>query len=139
MANFSNYAENKILNHLFRGESFTTPNMYLALFTSNAGLENNNLASQVEVDAVSSGYARVEIPSYDGFSVSTTGQTSNTQSFEFPVATLDWGTITHVALMDNPSPKSGNVIIHGSVANPRAVFSGDTLRFMPGTIIISCD
>lgn len=139
MASLSDYSENKILNHLFRGENFTIPNLYIALFTSNAGLESNTPSVQTEVPTAGSGYARVEVPSYTGFGASTSAQTSNVVTFEFPTATLDWGTITHAALMDDSAVGSGNVILHGEISNPRTVYTGDTLRFAPNTFIVSID
>ena len=137
MASFSNYAEDKVLDNIFRGTAFSVPNLHIALFTSSAGLETNNAASQTEVPSTDTGYARVAVPSYTGFTVSSNGQSTNAVSLEFPVATLDWGTITHIGIMD--AEIGGNVILCGSLRNARPIYSGDIIRFAVGSIIVTLD
>ncbi len=137
MASFSDYSENKVLNYLLRGEAFTVPNLYLALFTSSNGLESNTPASQTEVGTAGTGYARAAVPSYTGFSSAASGQSSNVDTLEFPVAQSDWGTISHGALMD--AETGGNVVWWSSLSAPRVVYSGDTIRFAPNTAVITLD
>lgn len=137
MASFSDYSENKVLNYLLRGEAFAVPNMYLALFSSSNGLESNTPASQTEVSTSGTGYARVAVPSYTGFSTATSGQATNVATFEFPVAQTDWGTISHGALMD--AETGGNVIMWSSLSAPRVVYSGDTIRFAANTLNVILD
>ena len=58
MSAFSDYYENKILDHMIRGQAFTVPTtVYLALFTANTGLEGNSPSAEVSGGA----YARVAI------------------------------------------------------------------------------
>lgn len=137
MASFSNYSEDKVLNNLFRGEAFSVPNLHIALFTSSAGLENNNAAAQTEVPTADTGYARVAVPSYTGFTVSSNGQSTNAVALEFPAATMDWGTVTHIGIMD--AEIGGNVILWGSIRNARPIYSGDIIRFAVGSIIVTLD
>lgn len=48
MSAFSDYYENKILDHMIRGQAFTVPTtVYLALFTANTGLEGNSPSAEV--------------------------------------------------------------------------------------------
>lgn len=137
MASFSNYSEDKVLDNLFRGAAFSVPNLHVGLFTSSAGLETNNAASQTEVSSTNTGYSRVAVPSFTGFTVSTGGQSTNAVAFEFPVATLDWGTVTHIGLLD--AEMGGNVILWGSIRNARPIYSGDIIRFAPGSIVVTLD
>lgn len=137
MASFSNYTEDKVLNNIFRGEAFSAPNLHIALFTSSAGLETNTRSAQVEIPTTDTGYARVAVPQYTGFTASTSGQSTNAVVFEFPVATLDWGTITHIGIMD--AETAGNVIMWGSIQNARPIYSGDIIRFVPGAITVTLD
>lgn len=137
MASFSDYSENKVLDYLLRGEVFAVPNLYVALMTSSNGLESNTPAAQTEVGTSGTGYARVAVPSYTGFSAATSGQSSNVSTFEFPVAQTDWGTISHAALMD--AETGGNVIWWSALSAPRVVYSGDTIRFAPNTLSIILD
>lgn len=137
MASLSNYAEDKLINYLLLGQAFAVPNLYLALFTSSSGLETNASASQLEIPTSGSGYARVTVPSFTSFTASTSGQSSNSVVFEFPVANSDWGNVSHIAFMD--AETGGNVIFWGSVTNPRTVYNGDILRFGVGSIVLACD
>lgn len=137
MASFSNYSEDKVLNNLFRGEAFSVPNLHIGLFTSSAGLETNSASAQTEVPTADTGYARVAVPSYTGFTVSSNGQSTNAAALEFPVATLDWGTVTHIGIMD--AEIGGNVILWGSIRNARPIYSGDIIRFAVGSIIVTLD
>ena len=137
MASFSDYSENKVLNYLLRGETFAVPNLYLALFTSSNGLESNTPASQTEISTSGTGYARVAIPSYTGFASAASGQTTNVSTFEFPTAQVDWGTITHGALMD--AETGGNVVWWSALSAPRVIYSGDTVRFAPSTVAVILD
>lgn len=139
MASFSDYTENKVLDHMLRGTTFSIPNLYVALFTSSTGLENNTPASQTEVSSAASGYARVAVPSYTGFSAASSGQSTNAAAFEFPTATADWGTVTHIAFMDSETVGSGNVIWWSTVTNPRTVYNGDLIRFAAGSVVLSID
>ena len=137
MASFSNYSEDKVLNNLFRGKAFSVPNLHIGLFTSSAGLETNTAASQTEVPTTDTGYSRVAVPSYTGFTASANGQSTNAVALEFPVATLDWGTVTHIGIMD--AEIGGNVILWGSIRNARPIYSGDIIRFAVGSIIVTLD
>lgn len=137
MASFSNYSEDKVLNNLFRGEAFSVPNLHIGLFTSSSGLETNVSASQTEVPTADTGYARVAVPSFTGFTASSGGQVTNAVALEFPVASLDWGTLTHIGIMD--AEFGGNVILWGSIRNARPIYSGDIIRFSPGAIVVTLD
>ena len=137
MASFSVYAANKVLDNIFRGTAFSVPNLHIALFTSSAGLETNNAASQTEITAAGTGYARTAVPSYTGFTAAASGKTTNATALEFHVASRDWGTVTHIALMD--AETGGNVVLWGSIRNARPIYSGDIIRFTPGAIVITLD
>ena len=65
MTALSSYAERKILDHLFKNTSYTSPNAYVGAFTS----DPTDSASGTECSG--SGYARVRID--DKMSSSTTG------------------------------------------------------------------
>jgi hypothetical protein len=48
MSAFSNYYENKIIDHMIRGEVFAPPiSVYIALFTAEDGLEENSPTAEV--------------------------------------------------------------------------------------------
>jgi hypothetical protein len=51
MSAASDYTENKLLDHVLTSTSYASPNatLYLALFTSDGGLENDTEGSQTEI------------------------------------------------------------------------------------------
>ena len=53
----------------------------------------------------------------------------------FPTATASWGTATHWAIYD--ASTSGNLLVHGALATPRVVASGDTPRIAAGQVSIT--
>lgn len=135
MAGFSNYTENQVLDALFNGGTLTIPGLYLALFKSDAGLEENVSGSWEEVTDTSGSYARIDIETLGGFNSASDGTVSNAQDMEFPVALADWGTITYTAVMD--AVNGGNVLAYGPLLNPRTVYNGDSIKVPAGALVIT--
>ena len=130
MANLSNYAENKIIDHIFRGRQWTAPvTLYAALFTA----PTDDAGGGTEV--AGGGYARVAITCSDAnwnatqggapaaASSGTSGATANANAITFPAPTGNWGQVTHAALYD--APAAGNQITHGPLTTPKTVNNGD--------------
>ncbi len=145
MSGFSVTTDNAVLNALFRNELLTTSAKYIGLFSSSAGLSENNSALWTEVAAqdgsgAATAYARKVVNDGD-FAVANTSQTDNSVAFEFPVATADWGVVSHVAILD--AATGGNVIAWGTFRNPvtlapqpRNVYTGDMLTIRVGAFVI---
>ncbi|MFD2703825.1 hypothetical protein ACFSVM_25680, partial [Paenibacillus shunpengii] len=96
----SNFLENKILNHVLRGEVYAPPTeLYIGLFTSDPGEAGTG------TEVTGAGYARRPIT----FSPSTVGTTSNTADILSPASTAAWGTITHFGIFD--ALTGGNLLI----------------------------
>ena len=135
MSSFSVWTANGTLNHLFRGTAFNVPGRFLALFTSPSGLENNTIGTANEVAVGPTGYARPNIDANGGFAVAVNSSMSNVQEFDFPIATSDWGTITHTAIMD--AATGGNVVAWGPLLNPRIIYTGDSIKVPAGAFTIT--
>lgn len=125
----SNYWKTACLNAALRGITFTSPTtVYIALYISDpTGADTGH-----EVNGA--GYARQAVT----FSAPTIQDrravTVSTADVAFPVATADWGLVTHVGIRD--APTGGNLIYHGAVTTPRTVQTNDTIRFLAGQIKI---
>jgi len=126
MAEFTDYAENKILN-LMRNVAWTEFAVYVALFTA----APSDAGGGTEVSGGS--YAR----QLAGLSEATGsgGATSNAADIEFPTATADWGTVTHVALMDAVS--GGNMIMWSALDVEKTVNDGDTFKINAGDLDVT--
>tara|TARA_Y100001972_G_scaffold128965_1_gene193070 strand:+ start:4167 stop:4577 length:411 start_codon:yes stop_codon:yes gene_type:complete len=134
MSAASNFLENELLDHVLRGSggAYTAPTtLYLALFTSDGGLENNTSGSQTEISTSGSAYSRQTI----AFNDASSGSASNSATVTFSAATANWGTVTHVAIMDASS--GGNVLFHGAVTTSKTIESGDTFQVSSGNLTIS--
>jgi len=128
MAELSNYLENKLLDHVLRNESFTSPTtVYVGLYTSNPGDDN----SGTEVSGGS--YVRQIL----NVTTATAGIVTSSADVTFPQATAQWGTISHIGLLDALS--SGNLLMHTPLTTSRAVEVGDVLKIATGSLTASLD
>lgn len=124
---FSNYLENKVLDHVFGGSAYTAPaTLYVGLFTSDPG----EAGAGTEVSGGS--YARQTIT----FTV-TGSQASSSAAVEFPTATASWGTITYAAVYDAVS--GGNLLASGALTTSKTIDSGDVFRIPSGDFNIDLD
>lgn len=131
MGSFSDYAENKVLDHIVGKASFTMPTVYVGLSTADPTDDGSGLA-----EPSGNAYARVQTAAGDWQSASG-GATQNVNALTFPEATGSWGTITHFALFDAAS--AGNMLAHGALTVPKAIGSGDTARFAAGDLDLTLD
>lgn len=129
---FSNDLEVKLLNHVFGGSAYTKPvGIYAALFTA----APTGAGGGTEVSGGS--YQRMPIGAMlvtptDGTNPT---QASNTGTMEWPVATADWGTITHGAIFDQPT--GGNMLDFSQLDNAKQILNGDVFRYQPGKLRVS--
>src|SRR5262245_30456875 len=134
-AQASDYLENFIIDHLFRTRSWTKPAaLYLALYTA----APSDAGGGTEVTG--GAYARVSVPPLDtnwqatqggssGNSSGAGGQTSNVNLIQFPTPTANWGTVTHLGLLDAAS--GGNLLIWDVLSSPVTVLLGGPAPSFP--------
>lgn len=133
MSAISNYLETKLIDLVFRATAYTSPQTWIALFTSNPGED----ASGTEVTGGS--YARKRVFN-DGatspyWSASSNGAVENVQAVTFAQATASWGTITHVGIFD--ASTAGNLLYYGALASSKTINLGDTAEFAAGDLDVS--
>lgn len=129
-AAMSDYLENKLIDTLLRGQTFTMPTtVYYALATASG----NDAACGTEVTGGS--YARVAVTSslanWAGTqsagsttaSSGTGGTTSNNAAVTFPAPTANWGTVVEFCVMDAAS--AGNLLFRTSLTTSKTVNNGD--------------
>ena len=139
----SNYFENKLIDFLFRGGSYTPPlKLYFALCTVSPTASDTG-SSIIEVTG--GNYARVMIPSgpskwyttqgdLTSVSSGTTGYTSNSVQISWGPITWD-ATIVAVAICDQSI--NGN-LIYFSALEEEATFSiGNSINFDQGDLRLS--
>jgi len=133
MSAASDYLENKVLDHVLTATSYTAPSTrYLALFTNTSGSAATNLEAGTLTDEVSGGtYSRQSVT----FAAASSGTSATNATVTFPAATANWGTITHVAVMD--AATSGNVLFWGAVTTAKTIETGDTFQVSSGNLSVS--
>ena len=125
MAGFTDYLEDKVLDHVFGGSAYTAPTtLYVGLFT--AAPSDTGGGTEVSGGA----YARQTA----AFTV-TNDTASNTSAIEYPTATADYGTVVAVGIFDASS--SGNLLAYGNLTTSKTVSTGDVFRFNAGAIDIT--
>jgi len=135
----SDYLANKMIDLLFRGQSFSWPSTtYLGLMTA----APSNAGGGAEVSG--GGYARVALPSTmtaisgtqgpdttdpsDG----TSGRISNNITLQFPPVVGDWGTVGWVEQRD--AAAGGNLLFWRPLAQAKTISAGGASpKFEPDT------
>jgi len=128
MAGFSDYLEDKVLDHVFGGTAYTAPStLYVALYT----VAPDDTGGGTEVTGGS--YARQTAT----FTVSGTSPTTatNAAAIEYPTATANYGTVTSVGILDASS--GGNLLAYADLDTSKVVSTGDVFRFDAGDLDIT--
>lgn len=128
MAGFSDYLEDKVLDHVFGGTAYTAPStLYVALYT----VAPTDTGGGTEVSG--GGYVRKTA----AFTVSGTNPTtaSNSAAVEYPTATANYGTVVAVGIFDALS--GGNLLAYANLDTSKVVSTGDAFRFNTGDLDIT--
>ena len=128
MAGFSDYLEDKVLDHVFGGNAYSAPStLYVALYT----VAPTDTGGGTEVSG--GAYARQT----GTFTVSGTNPTtaSNSAAIEYPTATADYGTVVAVGIFDALS--SGNLLAYANLTTSKVVSTGDVFRFNTGDLDVT--
>ena len=135
MASASDYLEQQIYNHIFRDDTFAKPSTIAIALTLDVPTDDGSYTEVANVG----GYARYANASGDAVwsAMTAPGSGTNDIEFAFPVATADWGMVSGVVITDNATYNGGNVLMHGTLASPRNVQTGDTFKFRAGNIDVS--
>lgn len=120
---FTNSLKEKVLKHAFLGTSFAaTSDCYVALQTSSIAEVNGN------------GYARQKVTFDQPVSLSGTTTILNNIEVRFPIATANWGTITHISVYD--SLTGGTKLDETQLSRTRVVSENDQLTLAVGNVSI---
>jgi len=128
VAGFSDYYENKVIDHMLRNQAFTPPStVYVGLYTA----APTDAGGGTEVSGGS--YARQAVT----LAAASNGATQNSADITFPTATADWGTIVAAGLFD--ASTAGNLLAWNNLTASKTVNNGDTFKITAGSLTISVD
>lgn len=128
MAELSTYLENKLLDHVLKNISYTSPTtVYVGLFTT----DPTDAGTGTEVSGGS--YARQVL------SVTTVsnGIVTSSGDITFPQATGNWGTISHIGILD--ALTSGNLLMHTALTTSKTIETNDIIKITSGNLTITLD
>jgi len=131
MGGFSDYWENKILDHIFGKSSYTPPTIYVGLSTADPTDDGSGLA-----EPSGNAYTRAQTSACD-WNTASNGSLNNAGDITFAQATGNWGTITHFVMFD--AATAGNMLAHGVLSQSKSISESDTARFEAGDLDISLD
>ncbi|WP_018755206.1 phage tail fiber protein [Paenibacillus terrigena] len=127
--NISNWLSAAMLNAALRNTTFTPPStIYLALYTSDP--------TQADTGTEVSGGSYKRLPiTFSVPALENGNQTvKNMADVEFPIATSDWGLITHVGL--RTALTGGNLLWTKAIDNARTIMNGDKVKFLKDSTIV---
>lgn len=119
----SNYLSTALLNMVFRNTAYTRPTtVYVALYTSNP------TAADTGQEVTGGAYARQSVAFAAPAAVGGIQTVKNSADIVFPIATANWGLITHVGIRD--AATGGNLLYFGDLDNPRTILTSDVFKFL---------
>jgi len=126
----SDYLENKVIDYLLRGQTFTAPaTVYYALATA-AGSDaacgtevTGGSYARVAVVSSMANWAGTQAAASTTASTGTGGTTSNNTVVTFPTPTANWGTVVEFCVMDAAS--AGNLLFRTALTVNKTINNGD--------------
>jgi len=140
----SNYLENKLVDYLFRAQTFAPPlTMHVGLFTSAC----NDAGPGTEVSGAAYGrgsttnalanWAGTQAAASTLASSGTGGTTSNNVVITFPTPTATWGAVTHMGIFD--AATAGNMMFCFALTTAKTINTGDTITYPAGSLTLQID
>lgn len=147
---YTDHAENKIIDYLFRTEPLTLPaSWYVGLMKTTPG-EAGSAVSEVSGGA----YARVAVarslaewsgtqgPGTTVISSGDSAETSNNNAIVFPAPTAAWAAgaeqVVHIGIFDAAS--GGDMWFYATLDEPKTINAGDAApRFHPASLKLKID
>lgn len=145
MAAMSNYLENKLIDWLLRGQTFTPPaTVYVGLFTAapsdtGGGTEvtGGNYA-RASIASSMANWAGTQSSGSTTASSGTGGTTSNNNAVTFNAPSANWGTVVAIGIFDASS--AGNLLFHGAQSPSKTINNGDAApSFAIGALQLQLD
>ncbi len=129
MAAASDYVENRTLDFWLKANSQTSSapsTVYVSLHTGSP-VDDDSGANEVSGGA----YARQSA----AFGTISNGSVSTNATITYPVATANYGTVSHIGIYDASS--SGNLLFHGAVTTSKTIETGDQFQISSGNLTVT--
>lgn len=141
----TDYLENKLIDALFRAQSYTMPaTVYISLHTaacsdSSTGTEvSGGSYARVAVTSALANWAGTQSAGSTSASSGTSGTTSNNGAITFPSPTGNWGSVSYFGIFD--ASTSGNMLFCAALTTAKTINNGDAApSFAAGALTIQVD
>ena len=128
MAEFSDYLENKVLDHVLRNVSYSSPTtVFVGLYTSNPTDTNSG------TEVTGGSYARQAL----SVTTASAGIVTSSADVTFPQCTASWGSVGFIGILD--AITSGNLLMHTALTTAKTIDSGDILKISSGNLTVTLD
>ena len=128
MAEFSDYLENKVLDHVLRNVSYSSPTtVFVGLYTSNPTDTNSG------TEVTGGSYARQAL----SVTTASAGIVTSSADVTFPQCTASWGSVGFIGILDALS--SGNLLMHTALTTAKTIDTGDILKITSGNLTVTLD
>ncbi len=142
MSKASDYLENKLIDHIFRGRSFTAPAaLWVSLHTADptdtaggAEVSGNNYG-RAQLNPSDTNWAATQGGTPAAASSGTGGATSNKGVITFPTPSASWRTVTHFGIWD--ASTSGNLLVHGQLTVSKVINTSDVVTFPVDSLTVT--
>ncbi len=118
------YHSNQVLDYSLRQEGYTISTWYVGLWTA---------------DPTASGLLSGEVTAadYQRKAVTWSGTNDNAQQIDWAPATSNWGNVTYIALTDNATKNTGNVLVYAPTTQTFIVNTGVPLTIVPAGLVLA--
>lgn len=132
MGSFTDYLENKLLDHVWGNTAYSAPaTLYIALSTTTINDDGTGMT-----EPSGGAYARVASTNNStNWPNAVSGAKANGTALTFPTATASWGTVIDFAIMD--AATGGNMLGYGTLTSSKTIDPGDTASFAIGDLDIT--
>jgi hypothetical protein len=128
MAEFSDYLENKVLDHVLRNVSYSSPTtVFVGLYTSDPTDTNSG------TEVTGGSYARQSL----SVSAASAGIVTSSADVTFPQCTASWGSVGFIGILD--AVTSGNLLMHTALTTAKTIDTGDILKITTGNLTVTLD
>ena len=128
MAEFSDYLENKVLDHVLRNVSYSSPTtVFVGLYTSNPTDTNSG------PEVTGGSYARQAL----SVTTASAGIVTSSADVTFPQCTASWGSVGFIGILD--AITSGNLLMHTALTTAKTIDTGDILKITSGNLTVTLD
>jgi hypothetical protein len=128
MAEFSDYLEDKVLDHVLRNVSYSSPTtVFVGLYTSDPTDTNSG------TEVTGGSYARQSL----SVSAASAGIVTSSADVTFPQCTASWGSVGFIGILD--AVTSGNLLMHTALTTAKTIDTGDILKITTGNLTVTLD